>query len=96
MSTTHALHTDDVRMVRANLSRFTRSDFSYACLQLRDGLLHTINLYRKFGREDYDQPHLYHLVLNMTRLDMEKASDLVCKLIDLKAKSGKQDPDKVL
>jgi cytidylate kinase len=54
-----------------------------------------INLYRKFGREDYDQSHLYHLVLNMSRLTMEKASDLVCRLIELKTKSENQDTDHV-
>lgn len=39
------------------------------------------NLYRKFGKQDYDQPTLYHMVLNMSKLDMNKASDLVCKLV---------------
>jgi cytidylate kinase len=40
-----------------------------------------VNLYRKFGREDYDQPQLYHLVLNMGRVDLETARDLVCQLV---------------
>lgn len=40
-----------------------------------------VNLYRKFGREDYNDPHLYHFVLNMSKLSMEKASELVCELI---------------
>jgi cytidylate kinase len=39
------------------------------------------NLYRKFGREDYDQPQLYHMVLNMGRIDLETARDLICQLI---------------
>lgn len=39
------------------------------------------NLYRKFGKQDFDQPTLYHMVLNMSKLDMNKASDLVCKLV---------------
>ena len=40
-----------------------------------------INLYRKFGKEDYDQPHLYHLVINSSKQDLNKAMDLVCQLI---------------
>ena len=40
-----------------------------------------MNLYRKFGREDYDNPGLYHLVLNMSKLEMEQAADLVRVLI---------------
>ena len=40
-----------------------------------------VNLYRKFGKENYDHPDLYHLVLNMSKLDLEKACDLVCELV---------------
>ena len=40
-----------------------------------------VNLYRKFGREDYNDPHLYHFVLNMSKLSMDQASELVCELI---------------
>lgn len=39
-----------------------------------------INLYKKFGKQDYDQPRLYHLILNMSQLNMDKAVDLVCKI----------------
>mgnify|MGYP006303310209 CR=1 FL=1 len=39
------------------------------------------NLFRYFGREDYDQPWLYHAVLNMTRLNLECAEELVVKMI---------------
>ena len=35
------------------------------------------NLYKKFGKKDWDHPHLYHLVLNMSRLDVETAATLV-------------------
>lgn len=38
--------------------------------------------YRNFHEADYDEPKHYHLVLNMSRLDMEKASQAVCSLID--------------
>ena len=40
-----------------------------------------MNLYRKFGKENYDQPDLYHLVLNMSKLEMDLACDLVCDLV---------------
>lgn len=36
--------------------------------------------YRKFGKEDYDNPDLYHLALNMSKLKLEKACDLICDL----------------
>lgn len=40
------------------------------------------SLYRKFGKEDYDQPNLYHLVLNMDDLTLETALELVYTLIE--------------
>jgi len=39
------------------------------------------NLYRKLGRKDYDQPHLYHLVLNMSQLNLRRALKLICALV---------------
>lgn len=39
------------------------------------------NLYRKFGKGDYDQPHLYHVVLNMSQLDLKRALKMICALL---------------
>jgi len=39
------------------------------------------NLYRKFGKEDYDDPLLYHLSLNMSKLSIEKATETAIKLV---------------
>ncbi|HHC25733.1 MAG TPA: cytidylate kinase-like family protein [Desulfobacterales bacterium] len=41
-----------------------------------------INLYRKFGKKDYDHPDLYHLVLNMSKVSLEAACEVVCKLVE--------------
>ena len=41
-----------------------------------------INLYRKLGKKDYDNPGLYHLVLNMNRIDLNLAENLVCQMIE--------------
>jgi cytidylate kinase len=38
------------------------------------------NLYRKLGRQDFDQPELYHLVLNMGRLSLDKGARMICRL----------------
>jgi len=40
-----------------------------------------INLYRKFGKEDYDSPAHYHLVLNMSKVKLDRACELICKLV---------------
>lgn len=39
------------------------------------------NLYKKFGKKDYDRPELYHIVLNMSKLSMEEASDFVFRMV---------------
>ncbi len=39
------------------------------------------NLYRKIGKQDYDQPELYHLVINMARIDLNEAADLIIRLV---------------
>ena len=43
-----------------------------------------VSLYKRLGKSDYENPQLYHLVLNMGRLDLETARDMVCKLVELK------------
>jgi len=40
-----------------------------------------INFYRKFGKEDYNDPIHYHLVLNMSHISLEKGVELVCNLV---------------
>jgi cytidylate kinase len=40
------------------------------------------NLYQKLSKADYDNPSLYHLVLNMSKVNLERAFQLVCKLVD--------------
>jgi cytidylate kinase len=40
------------------------------------------NLYRKLGKTDYEQPSLYDLVLNMSRVSMPKALKMVCELVE--------------
>ena len=40
-----------------------------------------INLYRKFNKTDYDRPDHYHLTLNMSKISLDKAAELVKALI---------------
>ncbi len=43
-----------------------------------------VSLYKRLGKSDYENPQLYHMVLNMGRLDLETARDMVCKLVERK------------
>ena len=40
-----------------------------------------MNLYRKLSKSDYDNPDLYHLVLNMGRINHDKALELIDNLL---------------
>ena len=39
-------------------------------------------LFQKLGKSDYDDPFLYHLVLNMSRISLEEARKIVCNLVN--------------
>lgn len=39
-------------------------------------------LYQKLGKTDYDDPFLYHLVLNMSRISLQEAKKMVCNLVN--------------
>lgn len=39
------------------------------------------NLYRKLGKQDYDHPELYHLVINMARVSLDDAVQQVLQLV---------------
>ncbi|MFZ2042249.1 MAG: cytidylate kinase-like family protein [Desulfobacterales bacterium] len=40
-----------------------------------------LNLYRKIGKTDYDNPALYHLVVNMAKMDLQTAVRLILNLV---------------
>ena len=39
------------------------------------------NLYRKFGKSDYDQSLCYHLVLNTSKIDLKTGCEIICELV---------------
>ena len=40
-----------------------------------------VNFYRKFGKEDYEQPVHYHLIVNTSKMPKERAAELICNLV---------------
>lgn len=40
-----------------------------------------VNLFKRMGKIDYENPTLYHMVLNMNRIDMDTALKLVCDMV---------------
>ena len=39
------------------------------------------NLYRKIGKQDFDHPELYHLVINMAKVDLEEAAQMIIQMV---------------
>jgi cytidylate kinase len=63
------------------MQRFYKASDAKAKKAVKQGETRRSGLYKKFGKEDYDQPYLYHLVLNMSRLSLDQASKEVRILI---------------
>jgi len=47
-----------------------------------------LNLYHRLGKQDYDNPSLYHMVLNMSRLSRQHAFEMICRLVDSAASAA--------
>jgi cytidylate kinase len=47
-----------------------------------------LSLYHRLGKQDYDSPSLYHMVLNMSRLTRRQAFDMICRLVDSAASAA--------
>ena len=43
-----------------------------------------ISLYKRLGKSDFESPHLYHLVLNMGKTDLETAKSMICEMVNKK------------
>ena len=44
-----------------------------------------ISLYRKIGKQDYEQPALYHLVMNMAKVELDLAVETIIRLTQTQA-----------
>ena len=42
-----------------------------------------VNLYKKIGKQDYDHAQLYHVVINMAKVDLEDAVDTIVNMVTL-------------
>jgi cytidylate kinase len=66
-----------VRFIEEKYELFTK----HAIQMINNEDKRRINLYRKFGREDYDHWAHYHLIFNMENIDWDTATRMVCKLV---------------
>jgi cytidylate kinase len=77
----HILLIDDLE----NRIKFLKKHYNYSPRKARQVVGYEdkrrLSLYRRLGKKDYDSPSLYHLVLNMGRLNLEGAVKLVKTLV---------------
>jgi cytidylate kinase len=66
-----------IRFIEEKYELFTR----HAIQTINNEDKRRMSLYRKFGQKDYDHWGHYNLILNMRRLDLDKAALLTCKLV---------------
>jgi cytidylate kinase len=77
----HILLVADLKSRIKFMQQFYNISDARAAKVVKRGATRRSSLFKKFGKEDYDQPHLYHLVLNMSRLSLEQVLESVVALI---------------
>lgn len=79
--THHVLLIDDLE----NRINFMVEHYKYSPRKARQAVAfedsRRLSLYKRLGKKDYDSPSLYHMVLNMGRLTLDKAVEMIKTLI---------------
>jgi cytidylate kinase len=79
--TFHILLVDDFDNRVARVAKREKTPLEQATRIVAQQDKRRLSLYHQLGKLDYDNPTLYHLVLNMSRISLEKAFDLLCNLV---------------
>lgn len=69
------------------MQQFYEMSDSKAAKAVKQGDSRRSNLYKKLHHSDYNEPHLYHLVLNMGKLSVDNALLTVVEMIQRKAET---------
>jgi cytidylate kinase len=78
----HILLVDDLENRIRRVEKREKISFEQAARIVNHEDKRRLSLYHRLGKQDYDRPGLYHLVLNMSRLSLDKAYNLVVNLIE--------------
>jgi cytidylate kinase len=77
----HILLVDDFENRVARVAKREKTSREHAMRIVNQQDKRRLSLYHQLGKQDYDSPSLYHLVLNMSKLPFEKALNLVVNLV---------------
>jgi cytidylate kinase len=78
----HILLVDDLENRVARVAKRENSSTEHAARIVAQQDKRRLSLYHQLGKQDFDNPSLYHLVLNMSRLSLDKAFGLVVNLVE--------------
>jgi cytidylate kinase len=83
----NAIHIDMIAELKDRI-KFMEDNYKLSYAQAKNSVnVHgkrRQNLYMKIGKQDYDNPNLYTLVLNMSKLGMKEAVEIVSTLANSK------------
>lgn len=90
--TIHILLIDDIenRVKRVERREKVSSDQAARIVHHEDK--RRLNLYHRLGKQDYDSPSLYHMVLNMSRLTRPQAFEMIRRIVDSMGSSKPTKP----
>jgi len=78
----HILLVSDMEHRIEFMQRYYKLNSAQAERTIKMGQKRRSLLYTKLGKEDYNSPLNYHLILNMTKLSLEDALRMACALVE--------------
>jgi cytidylate kinase len=88
----HILLVDDLENRIKRVERREKIPYEQAARIVHHEDKRRLNLYHRLGKQDYDSPSLYHMVLNMSRLTRPQAFEMIRRIVDSMGSSKPANP----
>jgi cytidylate kinase len=88
----HILLVDDLENRIKRVERREKISYEQAVRIVHHEDKRRLNLYHRLGKQDYDSPSLYHMVLNMSRLTRPQAFEMISRIVDSMESSKPANP----
>ena len=88
----HILLVDDLENRIKRVERREKISYEQAARIVHHEDKRRLNLYHRLGKQDYDSPALYHMVLNMSRLTRPQALEMIRHIVDSMGSSKPANP----
>jgi cytidylate kinase len=78
----HILLVDDLENRIKRVEQREKTSYEQAARIVHHEDKRRLSLYHRLGKQDYDSPSLYHMVLNMSRLTRPQAFEMIRRIVD--------------